>query len=292
MRFTRSFVGGIAGAVLLGAVGVSTTLGSAASASLRPATLSSMDNPTGMMSRLQTDDMLMVGPTGNIVEMVAPDDSTYIPDIAAASAEDVAKAQRLLDGANDFCRTHTVAWLQANWRPGMNNPANPSHYFNPDPNSRGLDPSNPRAALVYDGQLGGIMMTGEPLPYLGTIPRAHSHTTMTMGGHMGVEMVHVYCTPGLKEAFTPNRMLGVKAAMIELRLMIRPAIMDLNRSQLHEVRALVRGYLGDRLQQVAPDWTNGGAHPVLTAMRTEIRNSLMLLTETQLRNVWSLMQSY
>lgn len=286
MRLAKSFACGTAVLVLAGSVGLSTALVSAASGGAH----------TASQSGLRTDGMdgsVYIGPTGNMVEMVAPDNSTYIPDIAAASATDVTKAQRLLDGANQFCRTHTVAWVKANWRPGKSNPSNPTHYFNPDPNSRGLDPSNPRAALVYDGQMGGVMLTGAPLPYMGTIPRAHSHTTMTMGGAMGVEMVHVYCTEGLKEAFTPNRMLGVKAAMIELRLMIRPAIMNLDKAQLREVRALVRSCCGDRLAPVAPDYTDtSGADPVLKAMRTEIRNSLMLLTEAQLRSVWSLMQSY
>lgn len=246
------------------------------------------------MSAAAMGDGCMVGSTGNCVELVDPADSTYIPNIAAASLADRAKAQRLLDGANNFCRNRSVAEIEATWRPGKSDPSHPTHYFNPDPSSRGLNPANPRAALVYGGKLGGVMFTGAPLPYLGTIPRAHTHTGMAMGSDMGVEMVHVYCTPGLKEAFTPNRMLGVKAATIALRLKIRPAVMDLNRWQLRAVRAKVRGYAGDRLAPVAPTGTSadGGPDPVLQAMRTEIRNSLMLLTETQLRSVWRLMQSY
>ncbi len=35
----------------------------------------------------------------------------------------------------------------------------------------------------------GAVLTGVPLPYMGTIPRAHAHTM-----DRPVEMVHVYCT--------------------------------------------------------------------------------------------------
>lgn len=170
----------------------------------------------------------------------------------------------------------------------MSSPSSPTHLFNPSSDSKGLKVANPRAALVYDGKLSGVMFTGVPLPYMGTIPRAHAHTM-----DRPVEMVHVYCTRNLKDAFTPNRVLGVLADTIALRLKIRPAVTDLKGSQLREVRALVRDYAGDRLAPVAPSETggDGGPDPVLQAMRTEIRHALMLLTERHLRSVWRLMQS-
>lgn len=245
----------------------------------------------GAPAASMADDMdhVMIGPTGNTVEMVAPQYSTYVPDMLAASAADRAQSQALLDGVNEFCRTHTVAEIEAAWRPGLSNPSNPTHFFNPDPNHQGLNPANPQAALIFDGQLGGVMFWGKPLPSLGSIPRAHSHD-MTEP----VEMLHVYCNTSLKAAFTPNRMLGVMAIVKALRLKIRPAVGDLTKPHAREVRTLVRGYAGGRLAPVAPDWStpDRGSDPVLEAMRIEIRASLMLLTETQLRSVWRLMRSY
>ncbi len=112
---------------------------------------------------------VVIGATCNKVEMAQPHNSTYVPNIAGASAADRAKAQKLLDGVNNFCRTHSAAAVMSTWRPGLSNATDPTHFFNPE-RSRGLDPANPRAALVYDGQLGGVMFTGRPLPPLGSIP--------------------------------------------------------------------------------------------------------------------------
>jgi len=232
------------------------------------------------------DGHLMTGPTGNKVEMVDPAHSSYVPKLARASAADRAKAQRLLNGVNRFCRTHSAAGLTANWRPGRNL-SSPTHYFNPRP-SRGLRPASPRAALIYHGELGGVMFTGVPLPSLGSIPRAHSHDMSRP-----IEMLHVYCTRNLKDAFTPNRMLGVKADIRALRLRIRPAVMDLSEAQLRAVRATARDLAGNRLRPVTPTGTAAGSgpDPVLQAMRTEIRRSLMILSEPQLRRVWSMVRS-
>lgn len=234
------------------------------------------------------DGHTFVGPTGNIVEVGDPGLSTYVPNVDAASTADRAKAQRLLDGANHFCATHTASGIEARWNPGTGKAMQPTHYFNPN-SSWGLHVRQPRAALIYGGKLGGVMFSGMPLPYLGSIPRAHTHM---MGSSM--EMVHVYCDPSLKEAFTPNRVLGVLAETIALRLKIRPAVMDLTRHQLREVRAKVRAYAGAKLQPVAPSGssTGSGPDPVLRAMRIEIRRSLMILNEKQLRSVWRLMLSY
>jgi hypothetical protein len=237
----------------------------------------------------------MVGPSGNRIEMVPPHESKYVPKILKAPPRARTKARRLLSGVNRFCRTHSLAELKARWRPGNDNPTHPTHYFNPRRGASGLNPARPRAALVYDGRIGGVMFTGQPLPRLGPIPRAHSHHGMAMGSHSGVEMVHVYCRPNLtvkslREALTPNRQLGVMADTIRLRLKIRPAVMDLNPRQLREVRNKVHGYVGT--QQVRPSAQQGGPDPRLRAMRVEIRKSLMKLTEAQLRSVWRLMKSY
>jgi hypothetical protein len=235
------------------------------------------------------DYMVMIGPTGNSVEMVDPDQSTYVPDIAGASADDVDKAQTLLDAVNHFCATHTVAGLKGDaWRPGKTLATAQTHLFNPDTKSKGLDPTNPRAALVYDGVVAGVMFNGTPLPYLGKIPRAHGHADMAMA----VEMVHVYCTPNLKYAYTPNRQLGVMLPVFHLRLEIRPAIMDLSPVHLRAVRDKVRGYIGMAAAATATVASKRGPDPVLAAMRDEIRRSLMLLNLSQLRSVWHLMQSY
>lgn len=272
MSLKKSVLCGTTGAVLAGSIGLSTLL-----------------VPNASAGHGDMGGHVMTGPTGNKVEMVDPPHSMYVPHIAAASEADRAKAQKLLDGVNKFCRTHSAAALKAKWRPGLSNPRHPTHFFNPDPKSTGLRAANPRAALVYNGKLDGVMFVGVPLPSFGSIPRAHSHDMS-----MPVEMLHVYCTRNLKEAFTPNRMLGVMADLVMLRLMIRPAVMDLNEAQLRAVRAKVRGYASSKLQAMAPvaSATKGGPDPVLQAIRTEIRRSLMVLTEAQLRSVWSLMQSY
>jgi hypothetical protein len=271
---TRSFTVGTAVAALVGCIGLSTTLVTNASAS------------TGADGK---GVMVMVGPTGNMVEMVDPDQSTYVPDIAGASTADVDKAQTLLDAVNHFCATHTVAGLKGNdWRPGKTLATAQTHLFNPDTKSKGLDPTNPRAALVYDGKVAGVMFNGTPLPYLGTIPRAHGHADMAMA----VEMVHVYCTPNLQYAYTPNRQLGVMLPVFHLRLEIRPAIMNLSPVHLRAVRDKVRGYIGMAAAAKATVASKSGPDPVLSAMRDEIRRSLMLLSLSQLRSVWHLMQSY
>jgi hypothetical protein len=237
---------------------------------------------------MPSSEHIMIGPTGNKLEMVRPDKSHYIPDIAGASARDRARAQRILDGVNRFCDNHTVAQLRAHWRPGSIHKKHPTHYFNPRPRSTGLHPANPKAALVYHGRIGGVMFNGYPLPHLGSIPRAHMHHDMPK-----LEMLHVYCVKSLKKAYTPNRMLGVKAGMIALRLKIRPAIMDLSWKHLRAVRHKVRGYAGSRLHHVKPIHRPGpGPAPLKLAMQREIRHSLMILNERQLRSVWRLMQSY
>jgi hypothetical protein len=260
---------------------------------------------------------VFVDANGNKVEVIDPAKSQYIPKILRASDRDRAKARRILAGANNFCRTHTVKWLKKNWVPGdgmggmhmkrdkgmqmkgmqmsgmhmkgmQMHP--PTHYFNPVRNP-GLHPAHPIAGLVYDGRLGGVMMNGTPmLPRLGSIPRPHAHEMTAQP----LEMVHVYCTKNLRHAFTPNRVLGVKAPTINLRLKIRPAVTDLNGRQLRQIRAMVRDFCGDRLEPVYPSGTGDGTgpDPRLQAMRTEIRQSLMLMREHQLRTVWIKIQSF
>jgi hypothetical protein len=243
--------------------------------------------PGSMGTRVYSDR------NGNQVETVEPSASTYIPNIAAASRTDRALAQKLLNGVNRFCANHTAAGLKLhNWRPGTAHPGIQTHYFNPDPHSQGLRPGNPRAALVYGGQIGGVMFNGSPrFAYFGSIPRAHIHGMMMQGSM--VEMLHVYCTGNLQHAFTPNRMLGVRAVQIALRLKIRPAIMDLTRHQLRVVVTKVRTYTGNVAQTVTSVGpSTSGPIPYLRAMRVEIREALMVLTRHQLRVIWNLMQSF
>jgi hypothetical protein len=233
------------------------------------------------------DAGLTVGPTCNVLESSTPAGSTYVPDVAGASAADRAKAQRLLNGVNDFCNSSSAAEIESTWRPGLTDPT-PTHFFNPEPKARGLDPANPRAALIYDDEIAGVMFAGKPLPPLGSIPRAHTHDPSSP-----LEMVHLYCTTNLKEAFTPSRTLGVKADTIRLRVSLRPALLDLDERQLRALLAKVRGYAGDELAPVAPveGDEDGRPDPRLQAMRIEIRASLMLLTESQLRSVRTSMRS-
>ncbi len=228
----------------------------------------------------------MVGPTCNVVEMVGPVDSTYRPDVAGASPADRARARALLAGVNEFCRNNSAAELMEEWVPGEDNPTQPTHFFNPDVRgSLGLDPSEPRAVLIYREQIGGVMFTGVPLPSLGSIPRAHSHDMSRPR-----EMVHVYCTTNLAEAFTPNRELGVLADTIALRQTIRPRVAELMEPRLTAVLKTVRGYVGNELPRVDPATVpaSGVGDPVLRAKREEVRLSLMLLTEPQLRHTLSL----
>ncbi len=226
---------------------------------------------------------VMMGPTCNLVEMVGPEDSAYRPDVAGATRADRARAQKLLRGVNQFCRTHSAPELMATWVPGETNPARPTHFFNPDRRgSLGLDPSNPRAVLIYEQRIGGVMFTGVPLPSLGSIPRAHSHDMSRPW-----EMVHVYCTTNLTEAFTPDRQLGVMADVITLRGRARPLVSHSVQPRLGAVLSLVREYAGEDLRRVDPGAmpTSGLADPVLWAKREELRQSLMLLSEPQLKRV-------
>lgn len=242
--------------------------------------------------------------TGNKVELVDPGKSTYVPRVLSATDRQRTRARDLLRGVNLFCRTHTVSGLKAaGWRPG-DGPSSgvQTHLINPDPRSVGINPQNPRGALFFDGEVGGVMLTGQPLPHLGPIPRVHRHPDVhaSMGGNPDVEMVHIYCTDDLtvksiREAYTPNRQIGVLADTRNLRDRIRPAVMNLNARQLREVRSLVRGYVGTPSSSTttgAARTAGPGPDPVLQAMRTEIRQGLMSLDEAQLRSVWRLMKSY
>lgn len=231
-------------------------------------------------------DHLLVGPTCNQLEMVAPNSSTYRPDVAGASSSDRARARELLRGVKEFCRSHSTSEVMAGWLRGGGTA--PTHYFDPDRRgSLGLDPSNPRAVLVYGGEIGGVMFTGAPLPSLGSIPRAHTHDTSRPR-----EMLHVYCTRDLADAFTPSRRLGVLADAIALREDIRPRIARLVDPRLTTVHQRVREYLGDEFVSVDPSdlATPDVADPALRAQRAEVRQSLLLLGEPELRAVLSMVK--
>ena len=291
----RAVVGSVTASavVLAGAVAVSSWPGSQSATCFEPeperhsAAGAHGSHSAGHGESGNSHDELTVGPTCNQVEMATPAQSTYVPDLAAASAGDRVQAQQLLNGVNDFCREHSAADIISQWEAGESDPS-PTHFFNPDDRSRGLDPANPKAALIYEGELAGVMFTGKPLPSLGSIPRAHAHDPSEP-----LEMLHVYCTTNLQDAFTPSRMLGVKADTIRLRRSIRPGLMDLDQPQLRTLLHKVRGYAGYELAAVEPVQTDepGGPDPVMQARRTEIRTAIMLLTEAQLRSVQSSMRS-
>jgi hypothetical protein len=274
MSLTRSVKTAAVVVALTGTIGVSPALISFASAS--PGASHHSRHPR-----------TMTGPTGNKIEMVDPDHSTYVPRIRAASAKDRAHATRLLRGVNRFCANHTVAQLKPRWRPGHTKSTRQTHLFNPA-HSQGVHPRSPTAALIYDGKVAGEMFNGTPLPHLGSIPRAHGHADMSSA----MEMLHVYCTPNLKYAFTPNRQLGVMLPVFHLRDKIRPAVMNLNRAQLHAVVHKIHGYTGKRQGATGGTAAKAGPDPQLQAMRNEIRRSLMVLSQHQLRSLWHLMQSY
>lgn len=291
-----SLVRAVGAGVLVGAVAVAGPITSSVGAG--PAQAGLTTHTAHASAGLRAAPMVHVGPTGNKLEMVAPHRSRYVPRILRASVRHRTKARRLLGGVNRFCATHSLADLKGSWPTGHSNPANPTHYFNPIREDSGINPARPKAALVYDGKVSGVMFTGRPLPFLGSIPRAHGHDHMSMGSPEGVEMVHVYCTSDLtvksmREAYTPNRQLGVLADTRRLRLRIRPAVMDLNRRELRKVRAKVRDYVGTPSDHTAHVRTSRrGPDPALRAMRVEIRASLMHMNEAQLRSVWRLMRSF
>jgi hypothetical protein len=271
---SKSLTVGTTVAALVGCIGLSATVVSYAAGS-------------ASSSHHSKHPMVMTGPTGNKVEMVDPDHSTYVPKIRAASDKDRAYAKKVLGGVNKFCANHTVAQLKPTWRPGHTRSTSQTHLFNPV-HSQGVHPASPTAALIYDGKVAGEMFNGTPLPHLGSIPRPHGHADMSMS----MEMLHVYCTNNLQYAFTPNRQLGVMLPIFRLRDKIRPAVMNLNRAQLHAVVHKVRGYTGKRQAAKVGAASKGGPDPQLQAMRDEIRRSLMALSQHQLRSVWKLMQSY
>jgi hypothetical protein len=301
----------VSAAVLAVAVPI---IASGASASSTPATKSATKAAASTASSKHVH--VFRDSNGNWVEMSDPGQSHYVPNIRDASDADLAKAQNILDGVNNFCRTHTVKWIKEHWRSGegmggmhMKGMAgmqmkgmhmkgmsmSPTHWFNPR-KLTGIHPGRPVAALIYKGVLDGVMFNGAPvLPRLGSIPRPHVHQMAGMRMREApLEMVHVYCTPNLKHSFTPNRQLGVMVPTQNLRNTIRPAVMLLKSWQLKEVRRMVRNFCGSRLNPVAPTGSpsDPGPDPRLEAMRTEIRHSLMILREGQLRTVWQKMKSY
>ena len=229
-----------------------------------------------------------VGPTCNRVEMVAPQNSRYRPDVAGASRADRTRARTLLRGVNAFCRNHSASEVMAAWLPGKADQTPPTHFFDPDRRgSLGLDPSNPRAVLIYGGEIGGVMFTGTPLPSLGSIPRAHTHDA----SHPR-EMLHVYCATSIREAFTPSRRLGVLADTIALRQEIRPRIAHLVDPRLTAILRQAREYVGDDVPPVESQAiaTPPTADPVLRAKREEIRQSLFVMTEPELRKVLTMVK--
>ena len=231
----------------------------------------------------------VVGPTCNTVELVSPVDSTYRPDVAGASRADRDIARSLLQDVNRLCESTSAVDLMEDWSAGDTTPTKPTHYFNPDRRgSLGLDAANPRAVLVYRQRIGGVMVTGVPLPSLGSIPRPHTHDPTSAR-----EMLHVYCARDLAEAFTPNRELGVLADTIALRHRVRPLVAHLEDPHLSEIVRRVRGYLGDELPRVDPRTIAPGlGDAVLRATREELRQALMLLSEAQLRRLSTLVRSH
>ena len=95
-------------------------------------------------------------------------------------------------------------------------------------------------------------------------------------------------TACLREAFTPNRVLGVKADVIALRQMLRPEVQTLEEKRLHTVLAFVRQHAAGLNRPTAK--LIDGPSPERRAKRIEIRTSLMALEEPDLRAVRALIR--
>ena len=110
MRPSRSLTVGTTIAALVGCIGLSATVVSYAAG-------------TASSSQHSKHPMVMIGSTGNKVEMVDPDHSTYVPKIRAASDKDRAYAKKLLGGVNRFCSNHTVAQLKPTYQVDQPDPS-------------------------------------------------------------------------------------------------------------------------------------------------------------------------
>ncbi|MGH8905243.1 MAG: hypothetical protein ACRD0K_01670 [Egibacteraceae bacterium] len=142
-----------------------------------------------------------VSAAGNTISHCAASADPYVPNLAAASPDDLAKAQALFDVVLRFCAGHptTQHLSSARYRPVR---PGATHWVSADARP-GFNPVAPRAAVVDEqGKVLGVMYGGgrSGFPPLGSIPRPHAH------GAGSNEMLHVWCTPGsLEQAFTTRR---------------------------------------------------------------------------------------
>lgn len=137
-------------------------------------------------------------PTNNTISHCAASVDEYTPNLAAATPDDLSRAQRLFGEVMQFCRSHPTAesLRRAGYQPVH---AGASHW-SAGWRHPGFDPNSPRAVVTNkEGKVIGVLFNGERdgFPYLGSIPRPHVHGV----GHN--EMLHVWCTSdSLAQAFT------------------------------------------------------------------------------------------
>jgi len=151
----------------------------------------------------------MTGKGGATVSHCAPANDPYVPNVAAASPADRAKAQRLLDQALAWCRSARISGQTMTSNAGRYTPSSFNHHWAHRPDFRlEFTPGwagRPKMAVLNGGKLVGAFYVvgkarGFPLAQLGTIPRPHVH------GAQDNEMLHIWtgpaCNADLRTAFT------------------------------------------------------------------------------------------
>ncbi len=150
--------------------------------------------------------------TGNLISPCSANTDSYVPDIAGASAEDLALAQRLYERVLAWCADSP---FEKDLRAKGYGNGGPNHLYrgvskHPKEGENGKvnngELNIPNAARYADNGriLGAMYVFGKDsgIPFLGSIPRAHEHPGQPN------EMLHVWCSwpdgaqTTLKEAFT------------------------------------------------------------------------------------------
>ena len=140
--------------------------------------------------------------TGTTISHCSAAEDPYVPDIAAATPEDLTRAQQLFDVVMAFCASHAMV-DDLRWDGYYPVHSGASHWRLGKTWTRAeFDPNHPRMAVIdRQGRVIGVMFADQDgFPYLGSIPRPHIHEA---GGN---EMLHVWCTPdSLQQAFATRK---------------------------------------------------------------------------------------
>ncbi len=107
MKMDKSVVGLAGAGALIGAVVVAMPITSSAQVgpTQQSAGATHLAQTHQVPSSRYTGAHVMVGPSGNRIEMVAPHQSRYVPKILKAPKRSRTKARTLLSGVNRFCQT-------------------------------------------------------------------------------------------------------------------------------------------------------------------------------------------